>query len=186
MTLSLKPLALCAAALLLTACGHRGGMDHDMHAGHAEPKGPRALATLAPTKGNTTAGTVHFVQHGDHVMATVRITGLKANSEHGFHVHEKGDCSSGDGMSTGGHFNPTGQPHGPQHAAHHAGDMPALKADANGVAEMRFHISGVTIGSGPADLLGRGLIVHAQPDDYSTQPTGNSGARIACAVIQAA
>jgi Cu-Zn family superoxide dismutase len=62
--------------------------------------------------------------------------------------------------------------------------MPALKADANGNAQASFTLSGVSVGSGPADLVGRGLIVHAGPDDYTTQPTGNSGARIACGVIK--
>jgi Cu-Zn family superoxide dismutase len=150
------------------------------------PAGPKAQATLTPTKGNTASGTVNFEQHGDHVMVSVDISGLKPGQEHGFHVHEKGDCSSGDGLSTGGHFNPNAQPHGPQHSAHHAGDMPALKADANGQAKASFHLEGVSLGSGGApSLIGHGLIVHAGPDDYSTQPTGNSGARIACGVILA-
>ena len=65
---------------------------------------------------NTTTGTVRFVQSGDVVKVSGEITGLKPGAEHGFHVHEKGDCSSGDGMSTGGHFNPAGGPHG-QHGA---------------------------------------------------------------------
>lgn len=145
--------------------------------------GPAAVAELKPTTGNATAGTVRFVQHGDVVMVMGRISGLKPGQEHGFHVHEKGDCSSGDGMSTGGHFNPTGKPHGPQDSDHHVGDLPALKADAAGNAAVQFHLLGVTVGSGATDIVGRGLIVHAQPDDYKTQPTGNAGARIACAVI---
>jgi superoxide dismutase, Cu-Zn family len=163
---------LIATAALLAACGTM------------RPSGPKAVATLEPTKGNTAAGTVTFEQHGDHVMVKARVSGLKPNQEHGFHAHEKGDCSSGDGMSTGGHFNPTGKPHGPQDADHHAGDLPGLKADANGKAEATFHLKGVTVGSGAADLVGKGLIVHAAPDDYKTQPTGNSGARIACGVIK--
>jgi Cu-Zn family superoxide dismutase len=163
---------LLAAAALLAACGTMG------------PSGPKAVATLEPTKGNATAGTVTFQQQGDHVVVTARISGLKPNQEHGFHAHEKGDCSSGDGMSTGGHFNPTGKPHGPQETDHHAGDMPGLKADASGNAMATFHLKGVTLGSGTADLVGKGLIVHAGPDDYKTQPTGNSGARIACGVIK--
>ncbi|HJW11641.1 MAG TPA: superoxide dismutase family protein, partial [Albitalea sp.] len=89
-----------------------------------------------------------------------------------------------DGMSAGGHFNPSAKPHGPQDGEHHAGDMPALKADANGNANAAFQLSGVSLGSGTADLAGHGLIVHAQPDDYKTQPTGNSGGRIACGVIK--
>ena len=147
--------------------------------------GPKAIATLEPTRGNTAAGTVTFEQHGDHVMVIAKVTGLKPNQDHGFHAHEKGDCASGDGMGTGGHFNPTSKPHGPPNGERHAGDFPALKADASGKAEAYFHLTGVAIGSGATDLVGRGLIVHAGPDDYKTQPTGNAGARIACGVIRA-
>ncbi|MBC7602949.1 MAG: superoxide dismutase family protein, partial [Ramlibacter sp.] len=98
----------------------------------------------------------------------------------------KGDCSSGDGMSTGGHFNPSASPHG-QHGAgpHHSGDLPSLKADANGVATINFMSSMLTVGSGATDIVGKGLIVHRDPDDFKTQPTGNSGLRLACAVIAA-
>ena len=165
-------LAVLASATLLAACGTMGSA------------GPKAVATLEPTKGNTAAGTVTFQQKGDKVLVTADITGLKPNAEHGFHAHDKGDCSSGDGMSTAGHFNPNGKPHGPQSADHHAGDMPGLKADANGNAQASFELTGVTVGSGAADLVGRGLIVHAGPDDFKTQPTGNSGARVACGVIK--
>ena len=148
------------------------------------PGGPTAAARLEPTRGNSTMGLVTFRQQGDVVMVDLKVEGLKPGQEHGFHIHEKGDCSSGDGMSTGGHFNPTAKPHGPQDSAeHHAGDLPALKADAQGRAEGKLQLSGITIGAGATDLVGRGLIVHAMPDDYKTQPTGNSGARIACGVI---
>jgi len=166
-------LALTALAASLVGCGAM------------QPPGPSAVAELQSTRGNTASGKVVFVQHGDHVMVHARVTGLQPNQEHGFHVHEKGDCGSGDGMSTGGHFNPLGKPHGPHDSGdRHAGDLPALKADANGAVEVRFPIRGITIGEGATDIVGRGLIVHAQPDDYKTQPTGNAGARIACAVIQ--
>jgi len=159
-----------------------GGMGMGGPMGRGGP-GSAAFAELKPTTGSTTSGTVRFVQHGDAVMVTGRVAGLKPGQEHGFHVHEKGDCSSGDGMSAGGHFNPTNKPHGPQDSDHHVGDLPSLKADANGNAVVHFHLLGVTVGAGATDIVGRGLIVHAQPDDYKTQPTGNAGARIACAVI---
>jgi Cu-Zn family superoxide dismutase len=142
-----------------------------------------ATATLQPTAGNTAAGTVTFTAQGGGVAVQARVTGLKPNAEHGFHLHEKGDCSSPDGNSAGGHFNPDGKPHGPQDAPHHAGDMPALKSDAQGVADARFTLQGVSIGGAAADIVGKGLIVHAQPDDYKTQPTGNAGARLACGVV---
>jgi Cu-Zn family superoxide dismutase len=149
--------------------------------------GPAAVAQLTPTTGNTTSGQVRFTQAGAKVMVSGEIRGLKPNTEHGFHVHEKGDCSSGDGMSAGGHFNPSGAPHG-QHGmgTHHAGDLQTLKADANGVARVNFESSTISVGSGAADIVGKGLIVHRDPDDYKTQPTGNAGPRLACAVIRRA
>jgi Cu-Zn family superoxide dismutase len=141
------------------------------------------VATLAPTAGSTTTGTVQFTQRGNRVLVSGEVRGLKPNAEHGFHVHEKGDCSSRDGMSAGGHYNPGGRPHG-RHGtgAHHVGDLPPLKADAAGVARFSFESASIGL-AGPADIVGRGLIVHRDPDDYTTQPTGNAGPRLACAVI---
>lgn len=153
--------------------------------GCATPAPPSYVATtLQPTRGNTAAGTVWFIADGADVRIRGRVSGLTPNQEHGFHVHEKGDCSSGDGMSTGGHFNPTGKPHGPPAGEHHAGDLPALKADAAGTATIDARVRAVP--DGPAGFAGKALIVHLSADDYTTQPTGNSGARIACGVINAA
>lgn len=148
---------------------------------------PRAVANLQPTKGSKAAGTVLFHQLGDKVRVVAKVSGLVPGREHGFHIHEAGDCGSGDGMSAKGHYNPGGKPH-----AHfstpdrHAGDMPALKADATGVGAMEVDLDVITVTPGRTSIVGRGLIVHADPDDYKTQPTGNAGARIACAVIQRA
>ena len=146
--------------------------------------GPSATAKLQSTRGNTATGSVNFSQNGDKVVVSGLVSGLKANAEHGFHLHEKGDCSSEDGMSAGGHFNPDGQPHG-NHAgvSHHAGDLPSLKADASGVAKFSFDSKTIAVGSGTNDIVGRALIVHRDPDDFTTQPTGNSGPRLACAVV---
>jgi Cu-Zn family superoxide dismutase len=162
-------------AALAAGCASMGG------SGSA---GPSARASLEPTKGSDTRGTVTFEQRGDRVRVTAQVSGLKPGAEHGFHIHEKGDCSSGDGMSAGGHFNPAGKPHGPQSAPHHAGDMPSLRADSYGNAGASFDLAEVSIGSGAADIVGKGLIVHRDPDDYKTQPTGNAGPRLACAVIR--
>jgi Cu-Zn family superoxide dismutase len=147
----------------------------------------RATAQLQPTKGSKTVGEATFEDMGNgRVHVAVIVHKLKPNSEHGFHIHEVGDCSSGDGMSAGGHFNPLGKPHGsPTSAEHHAGDLPALKSDAHGTAKLDTTVSGITVAPGPASIVGRGLVVHADPDDYHTQPTGKSGARLACGVIQA-
>ena len=168
-------LAMLAATLVVAGCASMG----------MGAKGPSAVANLQPTKGNDAKGTVTFSQAGDVVHVSANISGLKPNATHGFHVHEKGDCSSGDGMSTGGHFNPGGKPHGHGGTApeHHAGDMPNLKADANGKASATFSLATLTVGSGATDVVGRGLIIHRDADDYKTQPTGNAGPRLACAVI---
>ena len=147
--------------------------------------GPTAKATLQPSKGSKVKGTATFTQKGDRVEVTASISGLNPNQEHGFHIHEKGDCSSGDGMSAGGHFNPLGKAHAhPSTPDRHAGDMPALKADDYGNASFSVKLDVITVAEGPTGIVGRGVIVHAQADDYKTQPTGNAGARLACGVIQ--
>ena len=171
-------LAPVIAALALTGCQSAMQSPDEM---------ARATAQLQPTKGSKTVGEATFEDTGNgRVHVAVIVHKLKPNSEHGFHIHEVGDCSSGDGMSAGGHFNPLGKPHGSSTSGeHHAGDLPALKADAHGTAKLDTELTGFTVGPGPTSIVGRGLIVHADPDDYQTQPTGNSGARLACGVIQA-
>ena len=143
-----------------------------------------ATAALRPTAGNTTAGTVTFTQTGDKLAINANVSGL-APGPHGFHIHEKGDCSAADAMSAGGHFNPGGKPHGdPASPDHHAGDLPQLMADANGNATLSADLSGITLGDGANDIVGKALVVHKDADDFKTQPAGNSGARIACGVIE--
>ncbi len=160
-----------SAAILVCACA-------------SNPTGPAVTAQLVATKGNTVTGEVTFSTRGNAVQVAGEVRGLAPNSEHGFHIHEKGDCSSGDGMSTGGHFNPTAKAHGAHdHSEHHTGDLASLKADANGVARFSYTSTTLTVGQGTTDVVGRGLIVHRDPDDFKTQPTGNSGPRLACGVI---
>ena len=171
----MKPrLAAVAAAVLLAACA-------------TTPDEPlRATAKLEPTKGSKTFGEATFEQVGDRVHVVVYVQGLKPGQEHGLHIHEIGDCGSGDGMSTKGHFNPYGKPHAHTGTAErHAGDLPPLKAEKNGRAKVDARLDIITVAPGAASIVGRGLIVHADPDDYRTQPTGNAGARIACGVIRA-
>jgi Cu-Zn family superoxide dismutase len=147
-------------------------------------KRPSASVKLLPTRGNHASGTVTFTQKGDTVVVKANVTGLKPNGEHGFHVHEKGDCSAADAMSAGGHFNPVSAQHGnPTSGMHHVGDMPNLKADASGVATLTWEETDFTVTDGPASIVGRTIVVHLNPDDYKSQPAGNSGPRIACGVI---
>jgi len=170
----MKPILFSAAAVLLAACQTMS------------PEPLRATAQLQPTKGNKTFGEATFEQVGDKVRVVIFVQGLKPGQEHGLHIHEAGDCSSGDGMSAKGHFNPFGKPHGHHGSGErHAGDLPSLKANKEGRANIQADLDVITLAPGPASIIGRGLIVHADPDDYKTQPTGNAGARIACGVIQA-
>lgn len=166
-------LTAVAAILVLAGCSSM------------QSAGPRATAVLQPTAGNTASGTVQFAQRGGKVLVSGEVRGLKPGAQHGFHVHEKGDCSAPDAASAGGHFNPDGKPHGDaHHQPHHAGDLPPLTADAAGVAKITYEADAISVGSGAAnDVVGRGLVVHRDPDDFRTQPAGNSGARVACGVI---
>jgi Cu-Zn family superoxide dismutase len=168
-----------AAAMALAACAASAPQDASYSATRA-----KATAVLNPTKDSPVRGTATFSDEGKTMMVNVRVTGLKPFAEHGFHIHEKGDCSSPDGMSAGGHYNPAGKAHGNSNggADHHAGDMPNLKADESGNANATFPVSGVSIG-GANDIVGKGLIVHRDPDDYKSQPAGNAGPRVACGVI---
>lgn len=163
-------LAAMSVAMVAAGCATTGARDY------------RAVATLESTKGSETAGTITFLQRGDTVFVNADVRGLKPNQEHGFHVHEKGDCSSGDGMSAGGHFNPDGVAHGA--SAGHAGDMPNLKADASGNAHASYEMKKMTVAEGQFSIVGKGLIIHRDADDYMTQPTGNAGPRLACSVIK--
>jgi Cu-Zn family superoxide dismutase len=169
----MKAILFVALAALLAGCASM------------RPSGPSAKADLQPTKSNRAAGTATFTQMGDRVRVVADVSGLNPGQEHAFHIHEVGDCSSGDGMSTKGHFNPLGKPHAHYSTPErHAGDMPALKADANGNVHLDTTLDVMTVNDGPTSIVGRGLIVHAGSDDYKTQPTGNAGARVACGVIQ--
>jgi Cu-Zn family superoxide dismutase len=129
-------------------------------------------------------GVVTFEETPDKVLVTVRVSGLQPNQEHGFHVHEKGDCSAPDATSAGGHFNPDQYPHAhPGQGKRHAGAMHNLKADAKGQVDTTLEVDTVRLTEGKYRIVGRALIIHAKPDDYVSQPVGNAGGRIACGVI---
>ena len=149
------------------------------------PPAAKATVKLAPTANQTARGEVTFTAEsgGVHVVGT--FSGL-VYGEHGFHVHEKGDCSAPDGTSAGGHFNPAGKPHGARDAAaRHPGDLGNLKADPYGLARVDFVDSTLSL-SGADSIIGKAVIIHEKADDFATQPTGNAGARQACGVIEAA
>ena len=146
---------------------------------------PTATARLRPTQGNTASGTVRFVQWGDRVVVNAEVSGLKPDSAHGFHPRGRGDCSAPDAASAGEHWNPFGRAHGdPRSGTHHAGDMLNIRADPSGNSSYLSELRIGTVTAGPVSIVGRSVVVHAQPDDYRSQPAGNTGARIACGVIE--
>ncbi len=165
---------ICAAFIL--GCDDENG-DDDVVA-----KLTKAVVVLHPTEGNQVGGKVTFtaVEGGVRVAATIK--GLSPGT-HGFHIHEFGDCSSGDGKSAGGHFNPMGAQHGgPTVEERHVGDLGNIEADENGNAKLDVVDSHLAF-SGASSVIGRGVIVHEKADDMSTQPTGAAGSRLACGVI---
>ncbi|MCW5640155.1 MAG: superoxide dismutase family protein [Rubrivivax sp.] len=148
----------------------------------------QAVVVLASASGSRVSGKLTLVPKGDGVLISGEVGGLAPNGQFGFHVHAKGDCSAADAASAGGHFNPAGSMHGRAGGSvHHAGDMDNIVADAGGRAKVDVYLRGVTLGGGAADdIAGRAVIVHADPDDYRSQPAGNAGARVACGVIELA
>ncbi len=143
----------------------------------AQTTQPSAIAVLSPTEGNDLQGTVTFIQTPEGVRVQANITGLTAGTEHGFHVHQYGDCSASDGTSAGGHFNPHGADHaGPDAASRHVGDLGNSEATYDRVdTQLAFE--------GESSIIGRAVIVHGGTDDLSSQPSGAAGPRIACGVI---
>jgi Cu-Zn family superoxide dismutase len=147
----------------------------------------RASAVLEARSGSQVSGSVTLREgRAGRLWATIDLGGLAPGSVHGFHVHEKPDCSAPDASSAGGHFNPAGSLHGSRDAAvHHAGDMPNLVADASGRVHQTVELPGLTLGAGPLSIVGHSFVVHRDPDDYTSQPAGNAGPRLACGVIVA-
>lgn len=147
-----------------------------------------AVAQLESKSGTSARGMLEFRGTDGGVSVTGEITGLTQGSEHGFHVHQVGDCSAPDASSAGPHWNPTNAKHGSPSAdaaARHLGDMPNILADEDGHATVTGALAGATLRDGGAnDVVGKAVVVHARRDDYVTQPSGDSGDRIACGVIR--
>lgn len=147
-----------------------------------------AVAQLKATKENKATGVVTFTVGKKVNTLTVRIalSDLEPRGAHGIHVHEVGDCSAADASSAGNHFNPTAQQHGDRNGnERHAGDLGNVQADAAGDVATVIEIPDLSIRGDLNGVIGRSVIVHAEPDDLKGQPAGNSGARIACGVIRA-
>jgi len=167
-----KTRVIAGYVLLLAACAT------------TEPEAPTVTATVRPASGSQVSGTVKFTQVLSRVRVDAQLASLTPGA-HGFHIHENGDCGAPDAMSAGGHFNPYGKKHGgPDAAIHHSGDFGNLTANENGKAALTVWLEGFSVGTGKDGIIGRSIVVHADPDDLKTDPTGNSGRRVGCGVIR--
>jgi Cu-Zn family superoxide dismutase len=145
----------------------------------------KAIAVLEARSQSTVSGTARFKEKKDVVEVEIVVKGATPGL-HGVHLHETGDCSAPDAKSAGGHFNPEKMAHGsPETMPHHAGDLGNIEVNAKGTGKLKLTLQGLTIAEGDHSVLGRAVVMHADPDDLKSQPAGNSGARIACGVIKA-
>jgi len=146
--------------------------------------GGSGVAEMKPASKSKVSGTVTFTEKDGKVEVAVDLKGLKPG-EHGFHIHEKGDCSSPDAKSAGDHFNPDKKDHGaPDAPVHHAGDLGNLTVDKDGNVKTTTTVDFLTLGDGPNSAIGKAVIVHEKQDDLKSQPAGNAGARVACGVVE--
>ncbi len=171
--MSLRSLFIPCALSLLILSSCQSQSEHEIK---------MAEVILSPKSGSKVEGKVTFYEHGDGVRIVAHVEGLTPG-KHGFHIHEHGDCSAADGATAGGHFNPTSMPHGsPDDPQHHAGDLGNLEANAQGVAEYEAVNPWIDL-NGPFSIVGKSIVVHQDEDDLTSQPAGNSGARIGCGTI---
>lgn len=194
----LRYYSLCMFVLLLIACNQSSEMNASMEDDNAptddvvavnddaeESESVTAVAELVAIGESGVTGSVKFVDMGDEVRVTGKVTGLTPG-KHGFHVHEKGDLSDKEtGKSAGGHFNPTDEPHGrPSDEERHIGDLGNIEANEDGVATIDMTDSVICL-EGEHSIVGRALMIH-QGEDQFTQPSGDAGDRVAFGKIEVA
>lgn len=189
-----------SAACILVACGpgtDQRGDDSDtlglapgsgeLSTADRDTTEQRATATLSPASGSNVTGTATFTQREEgEVHLMLRVENVPAG-EHAVHLHEKGDCSAQDASSAGDHWNPTNEEHGKRgEGDFHSGDVDNMTVGDDGIGTIDMNVEGWSIGGGEeSNILNKAIIIHAEPDDFTSQPAGAAGARIACGVIQA-
>ena len=189
----MRILAIATLSLALTACGTEQQADTEAPAGNdqsadastpapGETAGQAATATLRSADGES-RGQATATEMGDGIQIRLAVAGMEPGT-YAAHVHTTGRCDPPAFESAGGHWNPTDQQHGredPQ--GPHKGDLPNVTVGADGSGTLDFAITGVTIAGGAMPLLdadGAAMMIHAKPDDYRSQPSGDAGDRIAC------
>lgn len=148
------------------------------------PSTKQAIATIGSASGSNVTGMAVFTQNGDYITLTIEIQNASPGVS-AVHIHESGDCSSPDGKSAGGHWNPTGVAHGKWgEGEFHLGDLGNITVGEDGTGSIELTTDLWEIGTGSdVDVVGRGIVVHADADDFTSQPSGAAGARIGCGAI---
>lgn len=176
--------AILASAVALSACQSTPATQSTVNNNNVVQ--PALKAQIHSTDASQThIGDMYLRQAADGVQVYGELAGITPGETVAIHIHENGSCDN-SGKGAGGHFNPFNQPHGvPTEAASHAGDLPNITADANGVAALNFTKKGISIAeTGDNSVYNRAFIVHAGSDDYKSQPSGDAGDRMACGIIK--
>ena len=175
------PLILIGLVISLASCG----VLQDLFDGADAPASQQAIAKIGSASGSNVTGTAIFTQIGEQITLLVEISGASPGL-HAVHIHQYGDCSSPDGKSAGGHWNPTGTAHGMWgEGEFHLGDIGNINVGEDGTGSIELKTDLWEIGTGSnVDIVGRGIIVHAGADDFTSQPSGAAGARIGCGAIE--
>lgn len=171
-------------AIFFSGCKQKQQHKNETKASKMEIK--KAFADLSPASGSNVTGKIHFKQMGDSIKLTLDAKNI-APGKHALHLHEKGDCSAADASSAGGHWNPTNTKHGKRggKGAFHKGDIDNFVANKDSTAHFEMTVGGWTIGGDKkSNILGKSVIIHAGADDFTSQPSGAAGKRIACGIIE--
>ena len=169
---------LVGVSIALVGCDKSGKKET------ASTPSKQATAAIGSASGSEVTGTAVFKKNGDSITLTVEIQNA-APGEHAVHIHEVGDCSSPDGKSAGGHWNPTEVAHGEWgEGEFHLGDIGNMTVAGDGTGKIELTTDQWEMGTGSIrDIVGKGIIVHAGADDFTSQPSGAAGARIGCGAI---
>lgn len=170
----------------MLSCGPQKNTYEKEEEQKAEIVSVEAEAQMTEANDSGVTGTVKFTQEDGYVLFTLNVSPI-APGQHAVHIHENGDCSAPDATSAGGHWNPTGVAHGQRGVTteFHAGDIDNMEVGADSVGYLEKKIDDWNIGEGNnMDVLGKAVIIHAGADDFTSQPSGDAGQRVACGVIQ--